>query len=165
MKKAYKTKKSSFNASRFNPKNLIIALLVFAVVGSYALGTSLAAKSGGTGGAGGGKGGHTSGGGTISLLMVTDNNSDGAPNYGDIVTFKVSAPATTQPYVRLDCYEGGVWVLSSSAGFFDSYPWPWTRNFTLGWSQFHTAGAASDCTATLYNGGTNYATLKFHVNP
>ncbi len=162
MKKSRKTK-SSFGLSRYNPKALLIVSAAFAIVGIVTLASSLAAP-GGKGG-GGGKGGHTSGKGSISLVMVTDVNSDGLPNYGDVVTFNVSTTSTTQPYVRLDCYENDVWVLSTTAGFFDGYPWPWTRNFTLDWSQYHTSGAASDCTATLYNGGATYATLKFHVNP
>jgi hypothetical protein len=122
---------------------------------------ALAAKSGTSGGGRHGGGGGTTGSSSLSLVLL--NSTDGLPHYGQQVTFNVSTSATTEPYVRLDCYEGGVWVLSSSAGFFASYPWPWARNFTLSWDMWHSPGAESDCTATLYNGGTTYAALKFHV--
>ena len=138
--------------------NLRLAFLVAFISVMLGLGASAyAAKGGG--------GGHPRSGGASSLTLVLENSTDGLPHYGQVVTFKVSTTATTEPFVRLDCYEGGVWVLSSSAGFFASYPWPWTQNFTLGWDMWHTPGAASDCTATLYNGGTTYATLSFHVYP
>jgi hypothetical protein len=117
----------------------------------------------GKGKPGGGGGKPSGGGGTIDLIVLYSPAGDTLPHYNGQITFKVSTTATTQPYVQLNCYEGGVWVLSSSAGFFDSYPWPWTQNFTLSWDMWHTAGAASDCTATLYNGSTTYATKKFHV--
>src|SRR4051812_32464742 len=73
-----------------------------------------------------GKGpGHTTGGtgsgGTISLVLL--NSTDGVAHWGQAVTFKISTTATTKPYVSLDCYQGGVWILSSTAGFFPDYPW------------------------------------------
>src|SRR5258708_26552848 len=64
-------------------------------------------------------GGGNSGTSSISLVML--NSTDGLVHYGQQVTFKVTTTATTEPYVRLDCYEGGVWVLSTSSGFFASY--------------------------------------------
>ena len=110
-----------------------------------------------------GKPGGSSGGSSLSLVLL--NSTDGLAHYGQQVTFNVSTAATTQPYVRLDCYEGGVWTLSSSAGFFDGYLWPWTRNFTLSWDMWHTPGAAADCTATLYSQTKkgSLAKLTFHV--
>jgi hypothetical protein len=67
--------------------------------------------------------------------------------------------------VRLNCFQNGVWVYTSTVGYFPSYPW-W-QYFTLSSAQW-TSGAA-DCTATLYylsgarNKETDLATLGFHV--
>src|SRR3954452_23954398 len=53
---------------------------------------------------GGGGGGKPSGGSSsLSVVMVSDANADGLPNYGDTITFSVSTKATSQPYVQLDC--------------------------------------------------------------
>ena len=101
-----------------------------------------------------GGGGSTSG----SSVEMVPMAPDGVTNWGDQVTFKVSTSATTQPMVRLDCYQGGVKVYWASAGFYDGYPWAWARNFTLK-STYWTGGAAN-CTATLYlNDGRRYRDL------
>jgi len=105
------------------------------------------------------------GGGSGSSLRLVPLAPDGVTNWGDQVTFEVTTSATTQPMVRLDCYQGGVKVYWASAGFYDGYPWAWARNFTLK-STYWTGGAA-DCTATLYlNDGRRYrdlASTSFHV--
>ena len=112
-----------------------------------------------------GRPGGTDASSTLSLKMVYDQNANGAPNWNDQVSFNVSTSATDKPWVKLNCYQAGVWVSTSSAGFFAAYPWP--PNFTLssgGWT-----GGAGDCTATLYmvtsNGRSkNLATLSFRVD-
>jgi uncharacterized RmlC-like cupin family protein len=100
----------------------------------------------------------------LSLVLV--NSGDAQANWGEKVTFDVSTNATDYPFVGLNCYKNTTLVLSGSAGFFPSYPWPATQDFTLR-SNVWTAGAA-DCTATLYSvdGGkeTVLGTLDFHVN-
>jgi hypothetical protein len=111
-----------------------------------------------------GSGGGTTGGG-LALVMVVDQNGNGAPNWNDQITFNVATTATDKPWVKLNCYQSGVWVSTSTAGFFAAYAW--APNFTLssgGW----TSGAG-DCTATLYmvtsNGRSkNLASLSFHVD-
>jgi hypothetical protein len=120
----------------------------------------------------GGSGKPTSGstsGSSLSLHnpLVNDLNGDGLPNWGDTVTFDVSTTATTGPYVDLACTQNGAVVLGATAGFFDSYLWPWTRDMTLS-TQSWTGGAA-DCTATLYYFGSRgkkvvLSTLTFHAN-
>ena len=110
------------------------------------------------------KGGPASSSSSLSLVVL--NSSDGQPHWGGQVTFNVSTTATSQPFVELDCYQNGVHVYWASAGFFDSYPWQWARDFTLR-SDYWTSGAAS-CTAVLYyvtsNGRTRtLATLDFAV--
>jgi hypothetical protein len=126
--------------------------------------SALEARNGGGGGKGGNTGGDTSGGSSsLTLVMVNDANGNGAPNWGDSVTFTISTVATTQPHVDLGCSQNGVVVYSASAGFFASYTWPWMQTMTLS-SRAWTGGAA-DCTATLYylNGSKKavLATLRF----
>jgi hypothetical protein len=120
------------------------SLIAMLVVGLMA-GSAFAAKGGGANPSGG------SGGGSLALVMVTDVNGDGLPNWGDQVTFTVSTTATDRPTVRLYCYQSGNLVYTFSAGFFAGYPW--TRVFGLS-SQSWTGGAA-DCTASLVYSGSN----------
>jgi hypothetical protein len=100
----------------------------------------------------------------LSLILV--NSGDAQANWGETVTFDVSTNATNYPFVALNCYKNTTRVLSGSAGFFPSYPWPSTQDFTLR-SNVWTGGAA-DCTATLYSvdGGnqTVLGTLDFPVS-
>ena len=142
---------------------LFAVVLLFGVVilsGSYA----------GKGGKGGGKGGD--GGQKVRCpsrsfcelagpIMVEDQNSDGLPNYGDTVTWEVSTDATDKPIVQLQCEQNGNLVYSASGGFYEGYPWPWTKNMTLRSTWWDNAGGgAADCTALLYGsngrGGFDY---------
>jgi hypothetical protein len=114
-------------------------------------------------GKGGGHSGNTGSSGSVSLVLL--NSTDGVPHWNQQVTFNVSTSATTQPFVTLNCYQGGVWVYTASAGFFPDYLW--SQNYTLASSAWMSG--AADCTARLYsasNGGTRtttLATLSFHV--
>jgi hypothetical protein len=117
------------------------ALIAMLVVGLMA-GSAFAAKGGGA---------NPSGDGSLALVMVTDVNGDGLPNWGDQVTFTVSTTATDRPTVRLYCYQNGTLVYTFSAGFFAGYPW--TTVYGLS-SQSWTGGAA-DCTASLVYSGSN----------
>jgi hypothetical protein len=144
-------------ATRLALSSMVAILVVGLMAGSVFAGKGGGGKPGG--------GGSTSG-GTLAVVMVSDQNGDGSPNWNDQVTFDVSTTATDKPWVKLNCYQAGTWVSTSTAGFFEAYPW--APNFTLasgGW----TSGAG-DCTATLYlvtsNGRSKtLATLGFHVNP
>jgi len=147
-------------------RHIVRIALIAAVAALVLVPTGLAAKGGvGKPGGGGGGGGGTDGSSTLSLRMVYDQNANAAPNWSDQVTFDVYTTATDKPWVKLNCYQAGVWVSTSTAGFFAAYPWP--SNFTLasgGW----TSGAG-DCTATLYmvtsNGRSKtLATLNFQVD-
>ena len=113
------------------------------------------------------QGGHHSSGGTSGLKLVVLTGADQVPNWGDQITFDVSTTATAYPHVDVICAQGGATVYAATTGYYDSYPWPWTRVMTLQ-SQAWTGGAA-DCTATLYylNGKrtTTLATLAFHAFP
>jgi hypothetical protein len=111
-----------------------------------------------------GKGPGGGAGSSSSLSLVLMNSTDGLPHHGQDVTFNVSTTAT-QPFVRLDCYQNGVWVYTSTVGYFPSYPWEQYFALTSGdW----TSGAA-DCTATLYSVSSktqkesDLGSLSFHV--
>jgi hypothetical protein len=93
-----------------------------------------------------------------SLTLVPLNSTDGLPHWGQQVTFNVSTTATTQPNVSLNCYQNGVLVYGAVAGFYPSYPWPWTQIFTLSSPSWTSGGA--NCTAALYYfSGTKTVTL------
>jgi hypothetical protein len=113
--------------------------------------------SGGGGGKKGGGGTSTTGSGSLTLVMLSDLNGDGSPNWGDTVTFTVVAPGVAEPTVQLLCSQNGVGVLGAAAGFYDSYAWPWTRNMTL--SSTAWASGAASCTATLYPLGASSTVL------
>ncbi|HET6863761.1 MAG TPA: hypothetical protein VFH37_00980, partial [Candidatus Saccharimonadales bacterium] len=116
------------------------------------------------------KPGSGGGSGTISLVMVTDQNGDGLPNYNDVVTFAVSTSSTTQPYVTVKCSQNGNLVYQQSSGIFAT---SLNQNFTLGKTTAWQGGAA-DCTATLQNwdnfakrgtkGIIDITSITFHVN-
>ena len=123
--------------------------------------SALEARSGaggGGGGKGGGKGGGTtSGGGTLELRMVTDVEADGGPNWGDTVTFYVSTTSTSEPTVELLCSQNGVIVYGATAGFYSSYPFPWTKNMTLSSAAWQSG--AAECTAKLFPLGARSSVL------
>lgn len=136
--------------------------LVALLVTTIAVGTTFAAKGGNGGGPGGGSTGSS------SLSIVFPNSTDGNAHYGQQVEFIVSTTATDKPYVRLNCYEAGVWVMTDSTGYYADYPWP-GHIFTLRWDLYHLAGAEADCTAALYyytrKGTATLVSKSFHVYP
>ena len=104
------------------------------------------------------------GGSSPGLTLVLMNSTDGLAHYGQNVTFRISTTATTQPWVRLNCYQNGAWVYTSTVGYFPSYPWD--QYFTL--SSGNWTSGAGDCTATLFAVGKgsreqDLASLSFHV--
>jgi hypothetical protein len=162
-KKSPKASKQKFlNQKRtYTNAQVLSFVLIFALVGIWAILQSSAAPSAG-------KGGHTSGGSTISApQLVTDNNSNGIINYGDWVTFTISTTATTTPYVNLLCYQNGTLVANGKDGYFAGAIG--TRNFGLS-SSIWTSGSAN-CTANLItppsaNGKyTVLASTSFQVFP
>jgi len=134
-------------------RTFLIVLAMATILATVTTGAAVAAK-----------GHHSVGSSTISVVLL--NSTDGAPHWGQTVTFSVSTTATDQPSVKLDCYQGGVRVYTHMAGFYPDYPWPWSQNFTLR-SSVWTSGAA-DCTAELYymnsrGRSITLTTLSFHV--
>jgi hypothetical protein len=147
----------------------VFTISSLAVAALFALAPSAnAAKGGGSGGGGGkGGGGSTGGSGTMSLVMVNDQNADGLPNWDDSIRFNVSTTATTEPHVSVQCSQGGTLVYSAQTGYYDSYPWPSTQIFTLASGSW--TGGAADCAARMYslsNSGssTTLSTMSFHAN-
>jgi hypothetical protein len=134
------------------------ATLIVALTFGLIAGTAFAAKGGGT--KGGGKPATAQG--TIALVVL--DSTDGQAHHGQTVTFAVATSATDRPYVSLNCYQDGVWVLSGTAGFYPDYPWD--QSFVLANDWFTGAG---DCTAQLYSNdsrrSTTLATMTFHVYP
>jgi hypothetical protein len=130
------------------------ALVSLLVVGLLA-GTAFAGKGGAGGGSHGGSGKPSAGSGTgsVRVVMISDANGNGLPNWGDQITFTVSGASTSTPSVELDCRQSGTLVYAMSAGIYPDYPF--TQTYTLR-SNYWTGGAAA-CVATLYvaSGGTN----------
>jgi len=140
-------------------KALLEASLITALTFGLIVGSTFAGKGGGgasTGGGGGRHGGGGSGGGTLTIVMVDDRNGNGAPNWNDTITYKVSSSSAT-PNVSTRCTQDGVLVYAADAGFYPSYPWPGAQNMPL-YSPSWTGGAA-DCTTTI-NGSPS---TSFHV--
>jgi len=96
--------------------------------------------------------------GTLRVVMAADQNFDGAPNYGDSITFDVN---TTQSWnqVSVVCTQNGAVVYGAV--------WPYPSVLTLS-SQVWDGGGA-DCAATLmaFNGAkaTTIGATTFTVNP
>ena len=128
--KGYLRKKQNFSGAQ-----VLLFVMAFTAVGAVAVWQTLA------------KGKPASNSGTISLVMVTDKNGDGAPNWGDTISFNVATTVTTEPHVQLKCSQNGVLVYSAETGYYATYPWPWTQNMTLSSSAW--PNGAADCTATL----------------
>jgi hypothetical protein len=115
------------------------SLIAVLVVGALA-GTAFAAR-------GGGGGHHTSGtSSNLSVAMVTDWNSDGAPNWNDEIHFTITT-SNTYPVVSVSCTQSGTVVYGDSHPYYWPNVWDDNGNFVLA-SLAWSAGAA-DCTATL----------------
>ena len=108
---------------------------------------------------------------TSSLSLIVLNSSTaaasatGAPRWGDLVTFDVSTTVTNRPYVTLNCYQDGAWVMSMTAGFYADYG-P-GKVFALSGTSW--TGGGADCTADLHYAAHNgrkvtLAELTFHAD-
>jgi hypothetical protein len=103
-----------------------------------------------------------------SGALLADASSPGGAHWGDAVTFTVATTATDRPYVTVNCYQSGVWVLTATAGFYADYG----PGQTFGLSNTTWTGGAADCTAELdavaISGKgakqVRLATTSFHVD-
>lgn len=117
--------------------------------------------------AGRGPGGK-SGSSGLSLVTVIDANGNGLPNWGDTVTFSVSATATTTPEIGTACYRNGTEVYYHEGGFYAGDPWaPADQMFVL--QSYYWTGGAADCAATRFYidrklQEVGLATLPFHID-
>jgi hypothetical protein len=143
---------------------IVVALLALLVAPA-----ALAGKPSGGGGGGGGGCKHCAPSYTGSFVgtnpvMVSDANGNGAPNYGDQITFKVTSNATYYD-VELDCSQGGPMVFQQVVGF--GLGWAWSQNYTLKSAAW--TGGAANCTAVLFSSNAdgsnrqNLASLNFAV--
>jgi hypothetical protein len=145
------------------PRGVVLAGVVLAL--SLAL-VPAAFAGKGTGGSGGG-GGKTSSAytGSFNMVMLSDANGDGLPNWNDQITFKVSSNAAS-PMVNLSCYQGTTQVDNQNVGFYPG--WVWSQTYTLSHWYYWPTDSAADCTATLYYQGTKgnvtLSTMSFHVD-
>lgn len=97
----------------------------------------------------GGPGGKPSGGGStgsLAVVMVTDANANGQPNYNDQITFNV-VRTTAQQFVGLRCWQGSDFVYDSYVGYFEG-AWFGDR-FTLN-SMYWNPSLDASCTARLF---------------
>lgn len=115
---------------------------------------------------GGGKPGGGGGSSSLSLVLSTDLNSNGVPNWDDTITYNVSTTATSGPQVSTQCYQNGAVVLQGNAAFYDGNPFAymdWLQLTSDAWT-----GGAADCTAKMYymshKGTVTLATLNYHVD-
>ena len=158
---------------RIQHKMLVLASVVGLAVASASCGdkSSVAGPSdveAARGAKGKPTGGGTTSGSSLSWAMVTDKNRDGAPSFGDTVTFNVQTSATAYPWVTVTCKQNGTQVYQASRGIFAT---SLSEDFTLGPTGLWTSGAA-DCTATLENWDsyskngtiTPLASISFAVN-
>ena len=89
--------------------------------------------------------------GSLVLAMVVDANDDGAPNWGDTITFNVTTTAAN-PNVIVTCSQNGALVYSS-------FSWMYIKDMPLS-SPSWTGGAAS-CSAVLgYDSSKGFVTLN-----
>jgi hypothetical protein len=126
---------------------LIVALALALVLVPVAL----AGKGGGGKPGGGGSGGTNSTSALTGPTMVYDANSNGAPNWGDEITFTTSVSWTLYPSVEVDCAQNGTAIYKQIVGFYPTYigdPY-----FTL--KGYWWTGGAASCTATLFYTGKN----------
>jgi hypothetical protein len=155
-------KSKSIKQRKFSLNHLVVTALVFGLVGGAVAWSAFAAPHNG---GGGGKVSYTGSFVGSNPVMVTDNNSDGMPNYGDNITFKVTSTAG-YPMVNLHCTSGGVTVDDQNVGFYPG--WVWSQNYQLSHWYYGPNDSAADCTAKLYyqgpKGNVTLATMSFHVN-
>lgn len=155
-KQNYLKRKQTFSGAQ-----VLLFVLIFAAVGAVAIWQSLAAPHNG-----GGKG--ASGSVSLNLPPLTDNNSDGQPNFGDTINFSIST-SVSQPYVNLQCFQNNKLVAEGWRAYYEgSLDWP---NGAFGLNGGSWSGGEADCTAYLkyYTGkGKNpwvtITSTSFHVN-
>jgi hypothetical protein len=155
--------------ARKMPAGRVALTAAFVVLALALVPVALAGKGTGGGGKGGGGGGGSTGstgGSSLSLVLSTDLNANGVPNWDDTITYNVSTTATSSPQVSTQCYQNGVLVLHGNAAFYAGNPFAY-----MDWLQLTSdmwTGGAADCTATMYysshKGTVTLATLSFHVD-
>lgn len=133
-----------------------LALMAAAAAAVACPSAAFAGKPGG--GGGGGKAKVPAGSTSISLVLLA--SPDGLAHYGQDVSFEVSSTQTSQPWVNLDCYQGGALVSQSWEGMFAGS----LDNGIFGLYSPQWTGGAADCTATVTTATwARLTSLSFHV--
>src|SRR3989442_8390536 len=125
-------------------------LAIFALIFSFSI--LILASSEALAARGGKKATTSTNTGSFSLVLV--DSTDGLAHWGQHVTFNATSTATYY-FVRLDCYQNGVWVYEQSNGLYVG--WLLNKNFTL--ASTLLSGGAADGTPLLYStnaGGSNF---------
>jgi hypothetical protein len=144
-----------------------------ALIALFALALALVATPAALAGKGNGRGGTGS---TISLVPTTTTLAASTSELalGSRVTFDIATGATSEPWVSVACYQGGIAVYGQYWGFWPGYSPSVITNamaadgvFTLGGTPLWSSGPAA-CTATLFmvsnnNRQTALATTSFTV--
>jgi hypothetical protein len=142
------------NRSRTRSRVVLAGLVAALAIGMIA-GPVLAAKGGGKGG-----GKPSAGTGTISGPVLVQS-ADNVVSYHDLIRFTVSTTSTTEPWVRLECYQGGTLVAVGSEGYFERA----LDDGTFGLYSPSWTGGAADCTAKLTtSSGAELARTSFYVS-
>jgi hypothetical protein len=138
---------------------LIVALVLVLALAPIAFAAKAAKPSGGGGGG-------STGSNSISLVVSTDLNGNGSPNWSDTITYNVSTTVTSSPSVKTTCYQNGVAVLWTTASFYAGNPFSYMDYLALK-SGMWTGGAA-DCMAVMYYSSgkrtITLSTLSYHVD-
>jgi hypothetical protein len=145
----------------FSHLQILLAVLLFGVMGTLIIVQSFAAAPA--------KGGSSSGTTTISQpILVTDNNANGAVDWSDKIRFNVSSTQTAMPFVSLKCYQGSTLVSQGTEGYFAGA----LDDGVFGLYSPSWTGGAADCTADVKSGDAKLAkqrdailaSVSFHVN-
>jgi hypothetical protein len=146
-------------------KAVLEASLITSLTFGLIAGSAFAGKPTSNGAGGKHGGGGSTGGGTIALApLVVDNNGDGLPNWGDVVTFDISTSAGA-PFVNLQCTQNSTVVLVGWKGYFVG---SLDTNWNFGLSSGAWQSGAASCTAYLKvqnsrGGWTTLASTSFEA--
>lgn len=98
-----------------------------------------------------------------SSISVAPSADGTAPHWNGLVSFDIATTATAEPYVNLQCFQGGVLVGQGWAGYFDGA----LGSRSIGLSSPQWTSGAADCVAYLdkytRRGWQQLASTSFHV--
>lgn len=81
---------------------------------------------------------------SLTLVVTTDNNGNGLPNWGDSVSFQTNVDLALFPELELDCYQTRIVY-----AVLWSYPYRWL-DFSYSLQSQTWSGGAAKCHARLW---------------